>query len=207
MFTNDELNNFPKLRALSRFLVGHPGFIAGGCFKHLLAGDKPTDLDMFFRERKDFDRAIKYFKDHENFAPGYENKNVVSFVEKKTGIRVECIRKIFGSPTKILSEFDFTSVKMAYEIEAEPPEDEDDDWIYSHVVTYHNKFFEHLYLHRLVIDDKIPFPASTFNRVCKYAKYGFQPCRETKVKLLTAINDMGTVEANDISRSMYDGHD
>ena len=48
-------------------------------------------------------------------------------------------------------------------------------------------FFEHLNLKRLVTDDKIPFPMSTFERMIRYIGYGYRPCRETKVKIATAI--------------------
>lgn len=73
-------------------------------------------------------------------------------------------------------------------------------------VIYDDKFFEHLHLKRLVIDDKIPFPMSTFERMLRYAKYGYFPCRETKLKLIKALNELNSREI-EVSKSLYKGWD
>lgn len=73
-------------------------------------------------------------------------------------------------------------------------------------VIYDDKFFEHLHLKRLVIDDKIPFPMSTFERMLRYAKYGYFPCRETKLKLIKALNELNSREI-EVSESLYKGWD
>ena len=70
----------------------------------------------------------------------------------------------------------------------------------------HDKFFEHLHTKRLVIDDNIPFPMSTFERAFRYAKYGYLPCKETKMKLARAIKDLSD-EQIELSESLYDGMD
>lgn len=76
------LRNFPQLQFLKEFLIGHPGIIAGGCFKSIFTGQKPHDIDMFFRDPVDLHQAILYFKEHpDEYARGYENKNVESFME------------------------------------------------------------------------------------------------------------------------------
>ena len=67
-------------------------------------------------------------------------------------------------------------------------------------------FFEHLHLKRLVVDDKIPFPMSTFERMIRYIGYGYRPCRETKVKIATAIHDLSEQEIV-TGESLYDGMD
>lgn len=58
----------------------------------------------------------------------------------------------------------------------------------------------------LVIDDKIPFPMSTFERMLRYAKYGYFPCRETKLKLIKALNELNSREI-EVSESLYKGWD
>lgn len=210
-FVNEEISNFPQLRFLKTHLIGHPGIIAGGCFKAIFSGEKPHDADMFFRNSDDFSSTVLYFKEHKDeYAEGYENQNVVSFVHKKTGLRIECIRKIFGTPKEIISQFDFTIAKFAYEIETEPTDGEDGEteWVYTDNILYHEKFFEHLCLKRLVVDDAMPYPLSTFNRTYKYAKSGFFPCRETKLKILKSVYDMGEAPGEDgLSKAMYEGHD
>lgn len=205
---SEEIGNYPQIRFMKEFMIGHPGFIAGGCFKSVFSGDKPHDLDMFFRDRQEYQDAVRYFDEHKDeYVRGYQNKNVESFIHEKSKIRIECIKKIFGEPEQIISQFDFTIAKFAFYTEVEPPEDEDGDWSYNDFVIYHPQFFEHLLMKRLVIDDKIPFPPSTFNRTYKYATSGFIPCRETKSKIVKSLRDMDSFSDSDISKAFYDGVD
>ena len=73
-------------------------------------------------------------------------------------------------------------------------------------VMYDDKFFEHLHTKRLVVDDKILFPMSTFERMIRYIKYGYMPCRETKLKIATAIHETN-IEDISVSKSLYEGMD
>ena len=79
---------------------------------------------------------------------------------------------------------------------------------------YHPKFFEHLFLKRLVIDsDILAMPLSTFNRSFKYIKYGYSPCRESKLKIVNDIlnlskeNNIDKFTLDDIDKTLYDGID
>lgn len=58
----------------------------------------------------------------------------------------------------------------------------------------------------VVIDKDIPFPMSTFERMLRYAKYGYFPCKETKMKIINALRDL-TDEQVELSESLYDGMD
>ena len=69
-----------------------------------------------------------------------------------------------------------------------------------------DKFFEHLHLKRLVIDDAIPYPMSTMDRMFRYAKYGYAPCRETRLKIAKAIKGLDEKQIEP-SESLYDGLD
>ena len=62
------------------------------------------------------------------------------------------------------------------------------------------------YHERIVIDKDIPFPMSTFERMLRYAKYGYFPCKETKMKIINALRDL-TDEQVELSESLYDGMD
>ena len=73
-------------------------------------------------------------------------------------------------------------------------------------VMHDDKFFEHLHLKRLVIDNAIPYPMSTFERMLRYAKYGYFPCIETKMKLIKAIRELADRQV-ELSESLYDGMD
>lgn len=206
--THDDLRDFPQAVWLKQFLIGHPGIIAGGCFRSVFTGEKPHDLDMFFHDVGEYSQAVQYFRAaKDKYLPGYQNKNVESFIHLESKTRIECVKTIFGTPEEILDQFDFTIAKFAICIEPEPPDSPYDDWTYNELITYHPFFFEHLSMKRLVVDDKMPFPVSTFNRCFKYAARGFFPCRETKLKILRAINELPNVEDGDLSKAMYEGHD
>lgn len=240
MLVKETRDNYWMLNWLDEFMMGHKGFICGGCFKNIFNKEKVKDLDIFFESRMDFDEAVDYFdrqtagyidysegedgldEDDAEYRFLYENKNVKAYVHKKTGVRIELCCKIFGTAEDILNQFDFTIVKFAYY--KEKVEDETDAEMYEEAedlfemergslsthteykILVHDKFFEHLHMKRLVTDDKIPFPMSTLERAFRYAKYGYFPCKETKMKMARAIKDMSD-EQLEISESLYDGMD
>ena len=52
METNYQKNtpdNFGQIRWLDKYMEGHKGFIAGGCFKNILSGERVKDIDIFLR--------------------------------------------------------------------------------------------------------------------------------------------------------------
>lgn len=238
MLIKEERDNYWMLNWLDQFMVGHKGFICGGCFKNIFNKEKVKDLDIFFKSRSDFEDAVDYYdrrtagyvdysegedgldEDNAEYTFLYENDNVKAYVHKKTGVRIELCCKIFGTAEDILNQFDFTITKFAYykeEVENETGAEVEDPFdaifgesiINTHIeykVLVHDKFFEHLYMKRLVTDDKIPFPMSTLERAFRYAKYGYFPCKETKMKMARAIKGLpdGQLE---VSESLYDGMD
>lgn len=240
MLVKEERDNYWMLNWLDQFMIGHKGFICGGCFKNIFNKEKVKDLDIFFKNKADFDDAVEYFnsktagywidgdsyneldEDKAEYKFLYENKNVKAYIHKQTGIRIELCSKIFGTAGDILNQFDFTITKFAYykeEVEdetgaeVESPFDDEfdevDEDIGIHIeykILVHDKFFEHLHMKRLVTDDKIPFPMSTFERAFRYAKYGYFPCKETKMKMARAIKELSD-EQLEVSESLYDGMD
>ena len=124
----------------------------------------------------------------------YRNEKVCAFQKDGEKIWIEFIESEFGTPEEILRSFDFTVAKMAYF--KQPKYDNSDDDIpfssekivgYEYRLLHHENFFEHLHMKRLVIDENIPFPISTWERTYRYKGYGYNMCRETKKKLLEAI--------------------
>ena len=235
MLTTQDRDNFWMLNWLDEFMIGHKGFICGGCFKNIFNREKVKDLDIFFECKDDFEEAVEYFDSQtpgyegdvirdEAYSFLYENKNVKAYKHIKTGIRIELCCKIFGKPENILKNFDFTIVKFAYYKEEVAEEKVPDPWDIiedpelvaeigeareTHIeykIIMDDKFFEHLHMKRLVIDDEIPFPMSTFERMFRYAKYGFFPCKETKMKIILALREL-TDEQVELSESLYDGMD
>lgn len=230
--TKEDINNFRILNWLDEFMTGHKGFICGGCFKNIFNHEKVKDIDIFFKNRSDFDEAVQYYdsqtvgyngddKRKENYYFYYENKNVKAYKHIEKGTVIELCCKIFGTAEQILNEFDFTITKFAYykeEIEEDtgaeilPLIDEPvnkRDELKTHIeyrVMYDEKFFEHLHLKRLVTDGKIPYPMSTFERMLRYAKYGYFPCKETKMKILHTLRNLSDKQVK-LSESLYDGLD
>lgn len=170
-------------------------------------------------------------KRDEEYTFFYQNDNVKAYKHNRTGITIELCCKIYGTAEEILKKFDFTIVKFAYfkeEVEdetgvtkdrdASPVIDVDkviEEWFgveskpETHIeyrLLMDDKFFEHLHMKRLVIDDEIPFPMSTFERMFRYAKYGYFPCRETKMKIVRALRELSD-EQVELSESLYDGMD
>lgn len=243
MFVKESRDNYWILNWLDEFMIGHKGFICGGCFKNIFNKEKVKDLDIFFKSRADFEEAIEYYdsktaghwidydadneldEDDAEYKFLYENKNVKAYIHKKTGVRIELCSKIFGTAEDILNQFDFTITKFAYykaevedETDAEVVETPFDDGfgektdivdVKKHIeykILVHDKFFEHLHMKRLVTDNKILFPMSTLERAFRYAKYGYFPCKETKMKMARAIKEMSD-EQLEVSESLYDGMD
>lgn len=229
MIVRQEKDNFWVLNWLDEFMMGHKGFICGGCFKNIFSHEKVKDLDIFFKSRNDFDDAVQYFdsmtigyegsdKRTEEYRFYYENANVKAYQHIRTGVVLELCSKIFGTAKKILQQFDFTIVKFSYykvEVEDETGAEVEhppfglDKKIESHIeyrVFYDDKFFEHLHMKRLVVDDKIPYPMATFERMFRYAKYGYFPCKDTKMKIIRALREL-TESQVELSESLYDGMD
>lgn len=234
MLIKQERDNFWLLNWLDEFMTGHKGFICGGCFKNIFNHEKVKDLDIFFKNRTDFDEAVQYFDSQSTRYEGkdkgaeiyqfyYENENVKAYKHIEKGITVELCCKIFGTAEEILNNFDFTVTKFSYykeevedetgaTIEYEPfgielvePNKKPETHI-EYKILHDDKFFEHLHLKRLVTDNKIPYPMSTFERMLRYAKYGYFPCRETKMKIIEALRDLSEHQV-ELSESLYDGMD
>lgn len=194
-------------------MEGHNGFIAGGCFKNIFNGEKVKDIDMFFKDEKELNNARRLFTE-KDYKETYETKNVVAFRETdrdgNPGIVIELVKKVFGTPEEIVSKFDFTITKFAYYKEKvdDDPTDEmplGDSHIENHILC-DDMFFEHLFMKRLVIDGELTKPVNSLERMIRYIKYGYMPCRETKLKLLNAIKD-SDIDENELSASLYDGLD
>jgi hypothetical protein len=202
-----DIENLSKIRVLDKYLVGHKGFVAGGCFKNIFSDERVKDIDLFFNSELDFNEARNWFRDDEDYIDHYENPKVVSYKNTKTGVSVELIRTIFGSPEKIIDSFDFTITKFAYYKEEVKDEDDEfgEDSRIEEKVMHHKDFFEHLFFKRLVIEDELKFPISTFERSLRYKGYGYSLCRESKARLIDCIRN--TENENNISQSLYDGMD
>lgn len=82
-FIIDTPDNFWQIRWLDKYMEGHKGFIAGGCFKNILSGEKVKDIDIFFESEDDFQEAVDLFNDEKHQKEGwkfkYRNEKVCAF--------------------------------------------------------------------------------------------------------------------------------
>ncbi|WP_080845648.1 hypothetical protein [Cytobacillus gottheilii] len=201
----EPIENFLKIRQLDRYMTGHNGYIAGGVFKNIFNNEKIKDVDIFFEKSKDFIEADEEFKKNENYKFKYKNKKVTAYINIKTGVIVELIKHKFKKPLDMIAEFDFTITKFVY-YKVDNSEDEEFSW----EIAYHNKFFEHLHMKRLVIDEEVEniiLPVNTFNRMFRYARYGYFPCRESKAKIIQAMRRLPSFSEELLGIELYNGLD
>lgn len=202
-YVENILDNFPMLKWLGNHIANHNGFIAGGCFKNILSGEKVKDIDIFFKSEEDFQIAYSYYNNNLMYEKRYENEKCVAFQSTYTTSTfwIELIKSTFGTPEEILDRFDFTVAKFAYyKKEIEITENGITSILDKPYILYHKDFFEHLHMKRLVIDKDIPFPISTWERSYRYKGYGYNLCRESKQKLLDALRN---TKQSDDELSMY----
>ena len=177
-------------------------FIAGGCFKDIFTGVRVKDLDVFSKSTDDQKVLLDHIASKPDTYTPYYNSDKVDAFRHTSGVIVEIVKLVFGEPEEILSQFDFTISKFAYFIEVET-DSETGIEKEKFMCLYHYNFFKDLIMHRVVIDDAMPFPVSSFERMLRYAKKGFFPCRGTKEKIIRGIRELSDLP--DISLSLYDG--
>jgi len=205
-----------QVKWLQKYLK-HGGFIAGGAFKDIFTNKRIKDLDLFATSLEDILTIIQSFEEDEEYEQYYTSDNVTAFKHKETGIIVECVRKVWGTPEQIIGLFDFTITKFVAFMEEVPNspgpdgtpwcDENGDDTRYELHVLYHPEYFEHLNLKRLVIDDKLLYPVDTYHRLFKYGKRGYFPCRGTKIKIAQALREVEPWQIDNIAFYRRDGID
>ena len=180
------------------------GYVAGGCFKNLFNHEVPRDIDIYFESELEFNNSVILLNQNTSFTQYYTNDNVSAYfyTYKDKKYEVELVKKFFVKPNELLDMFDFSICKFAIYPKRVQNEEGLTDTVYYEL--YDKDFFEHLYLKKLVTDDKILLPYSTFTRMVKYIRYGYLPCMETKQKIVNALRET-TGELTDTS--FYDGMD
>ncbi len=183
--------------------------IAGGCFKDIFTGKKTKDVDVFFKNNVYYNELITMIEMCSKVELKYENNRVRAY--KYNNYVFEFIHPdvLSGSATHIINTFDFTITKFAVSFETDPNLSPDAISTVNSLlkkVVCHSNFFEHLHLHKLVIDqDTLPNPYNTFFRSIKYARYGYSLCAESQMKLIRLVKESNL--AIDGRLDMYVGID
>lgn len=180
-FTIRQQSSFKNLSFLSEFLHGHNGYIAGGCFKDIFLSRKVKDIDLFFMTEDDYKDAIRFYQ-LLHWEIVYENANAISFKHPEKDVRIELIKRSFGSPEYIMSQFDFSVCKFAYMKTPSSGFVLDDKRTVedNFEVMYCNNYFEDLTQKRIVFDNEILTPTQSFDRVLRYTLYGSSLRRRKK---------------------------
>lgn len=175
------------------------GYIAGGVFKDLETSfneninknitathykHKPKtpsgrlvkfkDIDVFFRNKEDFEHALNLFKNSKFHFLNFENNNCVSFntyMKNENSstviISVELIRSIFGDPESVIKSFDNSVSQKALIV------DDDDN-----IQIIQSEFYAHDLennILRLTDASMIKNSYSLPERIVRYHKYGYDP--------------------------------
>jgi hypothetical protein len=170
-------------------------WVAGGAVRDYFSiGKLTTDIDLYFPDVDNFEKAKKYLmeqktvkvtkeEDGKTIIESYpkplakkyfENDNVIMVTYK--GRKFDLIKKYFPSPELTISEFDFTVSCAAVDLGK---------------VYTHETFFIDLAKRQLMIN-KLPFPLSTMWRMQKYIQKGFYMCSGEMLKLSKAIGALQT---------------
>jgi len=161
-------------------------FIAGGALTSVFSGKPINDLDAFFYEEADFDTMVKDIE-NKGFTPAFKTNNALSYNLLPHGetnsIRVQLIRKYFGTPNEIISKFDYTVCMAAYE----PNHGVNWEW---GTMTVDDRFLYHLSEKLLVFNHKTEYPIASLWRAKKYLKREFKLPAIECIKLALAINNL-----------------
>lgn len=197
------LKSFNQLKDLISYLPQalDEFYIAGGCFKDIFENKQFKDIDLFFENHDQFNRAKNIFERSNDFEPVISTNHCIRFDKINQSNRekeysVELIHYIYGSPADILDDFDFTVSKFLMHSY------KDENQFRRFKFLYHDQYFEDLYLKRLVIDHQVNNPMSIFSRVIKYTKYGFNIDKQSKIKLLKALSSLNNEDIDNFSQML-----
>lgn len=68
---------------------------------------------------------------------------------------------------------------------------------------YSTDFFDALEEKRMTIDDKCLYPVKTFERMLKYSRYGYRADKDTKMLIISKINQLD-LDASNIYEELSD---
>lgn len=173
-----EINNTRTNRCRSYFdelilkeLSNYEVWIAGGAIRSWFANERLSDVDLFFPDEIERNKALEHIKGLGSEVT-FENENVTKIRHKK--YIIDFCKKYFDSPVTSIENFDFTVAMFACNRES--------FWC-------GEESFMDLASKRLAIN-KIPFPQSSLMRLQKYIKKGYWMCSEEAVKFTAALQEV-----------------
>lgn len=150
--------------------------IAGGFIRAYFAGEKPSDMDIYFTGEDKFAAARELLKENEWTEVSATDRAATMIKDKKA---VQLINFLYGVGEEIIAEFDFTICAAAMTLQ------QTDDGVKG-LLSMHNNFFEHL-AGRVLIYTGSRMPLSSLNRAIKYIKRGYHICDENLIAIAEDI--------------------
>ena len=195
-----------KVAYLTKYLKGIEdiGFIAGGSIRAAFEGTTPRDIDIFFSSAENHMKAIALFEADKTKKKLYTGKNATAF-SHEDGREIQLIGNVelgYNDPRGTIAKFDFIVAKVALAKIDVTQEDQSvkKQW----TLVHHPEFFRDLTEKTLSLSHTNS-PLSTFDRVIKYAEYGYKMSSEDKARLLNAArNTKKMFDTDELNRYSWD---
>lgn len=146
------------------------GWVAGGSVRdHFLGKGLSTDVDLFFPNKKEFNKAYRLLIDEFGGKVVWDSDNGCKIKTPK--YTFDLVKKYFEDPQKTIEAFDFTVSMFA---------------VNSERVFFGETSFIDLAKQQLMVN-KITYPASSVKRAFRYYEKGFRMCQGEMKKLIEAV--------------------
>lgn len=204
-FVTNNLGAFPVLAWLTEYIgTDKDVFIGGGCFKDILTGKKPKDIDIFFANEEAYQRKRGEFLSDSNMKYLGENTRVLKFLDKRKGLMIDVCKPTFSTPKDMLKTFDFTVSQFVLYLRP--------DFHATQTITdkcfnvqYHHRFFEHLAMKVLVVDRiRVLYPRATMRRIVRYVGYGYKVEKQSLETVIKEIERSALVGGNPLDDCFYE---
>lgn len=183
------------------------GFIAGGAVRSVFASEPINDFDIFFPSKQNFNDCIEKLGEimendkndsstqSTHFKYNFTKTDAAYSYTTKEKQQFQLIQAVFGSPSDILSSFDFTICMGA--------------WIPNATLPYTSKtfilddlFLKHIAQHRLVFNANANYPICSLWRALKYVKKGYKLPAVEAIKLALKINSIKIENREDFRKQL-----
>jgi hypothetical protein len=191
---------FPKQAYLLQEMIRKAGipiegqcwFVAGGACTSVFSAEPIRDLDIFFPCELDFAELRKTVEAKKEAGglgakPVFITDNALSYV--LDGIRVQLIRKLFGSPAQVIRKFDFSVCMAAWN----PRKDS---------FTLDPSFLPHLASRTLVYNTEGEYPIASMYRIRKYLKRGYSISGVEIMKIALRVNSLKIDSYKDLKEQL-----
>lgn len=153
-------------------------FVAGGACRAAFAKEQISDLDIYFEDGTAFKALNDYLdgNDDEKMSviPILSTLNAETY--SVNAVKVQLIKKIYGTPEDIIKQFDFTVCMCAY--------------IPGKGFVMDEHFIEDIAARMLVFNINAKYPINSMWRVQKFEKKGYYLPAVESIKLALCINNL-----------------